>query len=156
MTTARNKLIKLLAEVRPLDIAETQYLVDKTIEASKLIQGQEIVLFVGPTGAGKTTTILFLSGAELVLEQYEYAPGKSVPHITAKEPLKYEAMRPLKTSPLSKSETRYIYPISIPVRDIIPGASGNITFCDAAGSGDLAGAEVDIANTVGLVNALAK
>lgn len=129
-------------------------LVMKTKEAADLIDGQEIILLVGETGVGKSTTIQFLAGAKMQEKQVEIAPGKFLEHI---EPIEYNNpyLREVISSPFGKSETRYIKPIVISLKDIYGGTkSGSINLCDSPGFEDTSGPEVDIANSIGVIAAL--
>jgi len=63
---AKNALEEMLRKVQPLDIPETIYLVQKANEVAYLIKKQHVILFMGSTGAGKSTTIHFLAGSEMV------------------------------------------------------------------------------------------
>lgn len=47
---------------RPLNISEMKVLIDKAGEAAERIKGKEVILLLGGTGAGKSTTIYFLTG----------------------------------------------------------------------------------------------
>ena len=56
---------------------------------------------------------------------------------------------------MNQSETRYIKPVKIDLRKLLGvTAKGYLNLCDAAGYGDTAGAEIDIANGVGIINAI--
>ena len=58
-------LRKLLKEIRPLNIREIVRPVTKAPEGNSLISGQGIVLFIGETGRGKSTTIQLLAGCKM-------------------------------------------------------------------------------------------
>lgn len=53
-------------------------------------------------------------------------------------------------SPLAKSETRYITPVTVKYKDIGGHKNGGNILCDAPGFGDTGGPEVDIANGIGI------
>ncbi|CAF1084596.1 unnamed protein product [Adineta steineri] len=109
----------------------------------------------GTTGAGKSTTIQFLSGAKMKEVPVEISPGIYLQHVTAVGPIKNPDLKNVVSSPLQKSETRYIAPVTVQLKDVLgPHESGVITFCDAPGFGDTAGPEVDIANSIGVIEAL--
>ncbi|CAF0999381.1 unnamed protein product [Adineta steineri] len=109
----------------------------------------------GTTGAGKSTTIQFLSGAKMKEVQVEISPGIYLQHVTAVGSIKNPDLKNVVSSPLQKSETRYIAPVTVQLKDVLgPHESGVITFCDAPGFGDTAGPEVDIANSIGVIEAL--
>jgi hypothetical protein len=52
------------------------------------------------------------------------------------------------------SETRYISPVTINMRDVGLTRDENLCFVDCPGSEDTMGAEVDIANGVGIMRAI--
>jgi hypothetical protein len=61
------------------------------------------------------------------------------------------------TSPLPKSCTRFINAVPVPAemyKKNTPLKKMNMVICDSPGFGDSAGVEVDIANGVGMINAL--
>ncbi|CAF2865390.1 unnamed protein product [Rotaria sp. Silwood2] len=148
-------LSKLLKKIRPLDLQELQRLIEKTKKAAALISDKDIILLVGITGSGKSTTIQFLTGAKMKDTLIEIAPGKFLEHITIDGPVKNVGLNSVTSSPLSKSETRYIVPVTVQLQDIFGQyETGEIILCDAPGFGDTAGPEVDIANSVGVMEAL--
>jgi ABC-type dipeptide/oligopeptide/nickel transport system ATPase component len=106
---------------------------------------------VGNTGSGKSTTILKLLGYQLKQEQY-----KSLPTLVPTQELA-NAHQTFYTSPEAKSCTRFINAVPIPDAMYPKGTSQNkksFVICDSPGLGDSAGVEVDIANGVGMINAL--
>src|SRR3990167_128069 len=54
-------ILKILRDIQPINIFEIKDLVDRAKQAAKTVEGQEIILFIGETGVGKSTTILYLS-----------------------------------------------------------------------------------------------
>ena len=61
------------------------------------------------------------------------------------------------TSPIPVSCTRYINGVAVPQKMYPFGTSEykmTLVLCDSAGFGDTAGVEVDIANGIGMINAL--
>lgn len=70
-----------LKSIRKLNFFEVVTLIKKAEEEGKVIKGKNIILFIGPTGAGKSTTIHALSGStmELVkLNGYNHIGPKSI------------------------------------------------------------------------------
>lgn len=49
--------------IRPFNTSELRYLVDKTKFAAELIEGKDVVMLFGGTGAGKSTTLHYLAGS---------------------------------------------------------------------------------------------
>jgi energy-coupling factor transporter ATP-binding protein EcfA2/uncharacterized protein YukE len=148
-------LEELLRNIRFLNVPEIQRLVTKAKEAAESISGKEIILLVGETGSGKSTTIQFLAGSTMKETRVEIAKGKFLNHITAVGPVKNPELCSITCSPLNKSETRYIASVTIQLKDILgPHDNGVIILCDAPGFDDTAGPEVDIANSIGVVEAL--
>ena len=150
-------LNELLKKFRSLNVAEIQRLVGKAREASDLIQNKDVVLLIGTTGSGKSTTIQFLAGATMKKVRVEVSPGKFLEHVTAVGKITNPDLRHVISSPRQESETRYITPVNIQLSDIL-GAheTGVLTLCDAPGFDDTAGPEVDIANSIGVIEALKK
>ncbi|CAF3671837.1 unnamed protein product [Rotaria socialis] len=148
-------LKKLLQAIRPLNVLEIQRLVREAENTAELIRDKEIVLLIGETGTGKSTTIQFLTGSKMKKTRVEIASGKFLEHITIDGPPQNPQLHRISSSALNKSETRYITPVTVPLKDIL-GAheNGHITLCDAPGFSDTAGPEVDIANSLGVIEAL--
>ncbi|CAF4906712.1 unnamed protein product [Rotaria sp. Silwood1] len=150
-----SRLKELLEKIRPLNVGEIQRLVLKAKKAADSIRNKDIILLVGVTGSGKSTTIQFLSGATMKEVRVETSPGKYLEHITAVGPMQNPELNYITSSPLQKSETRYIAPVTVQLKGLL-GAheSGEMIFCDAPGFEDTAGPEVDIANSIGVIGAL--
>ncbi|CAF3357729.1 unnamed protein product [Rotaria sp. Silwood2] len=144
-----------LRKIRPLNVREIERLVSKANAAALLIRGKDVILLVGETGSGKSTTIQFLAGCKMQHSLKKIASGKSLEHIEVVGPVKNPDLMKITTSPSSKSETRYIAPVTIRLQEIL-GAheNGIMVLCDAPGIGDTAGPEVDIANSVGILEAI--
>ncbi|CAF4038489.1 unnamed protein product, partial [Rotaria sordida] len=87
--------------------------------------------------------------------QVKIAKGRFWEHIEIDGVPKNPQLKQIVSSPLSKSETRFISTVTVLLQDVI-GAheSGDIILCDAPGFGDTEGPEVDIANGVGVIEAL--
>ncbi|CAF4554681.1 unnamed protein product, partial [Rotaria sp. Silwood2] len=141
-------LRKLLKEVRPLDIQELIRLIAKVNDAAKLIKDKEIILFLGGTGTGKSTTIHFLGGSKMAKTNVQ-----GMNHIAPIE-IKNLDLRKITTAPFARSETRYISPVTVNYKDIGGNSDGSIILCDSPGFEDTHGPEVDIANGIGIVRAI--
>jgi predicted GTPase len=147
--SAKNILSEMLKEIRPFDIEETLLLIKKTEEAADLIKNQNIILLLGATGAGKSTTIHFLAGSEM-----HETEVNGLSHIDAIK-INNPALKQVKMSPSSTSVTRYITAIPVNFREVGGfNAEGSIVLCDTPGFEDTNGPEVDVANGIGLVNAV--
>ncbi len=140
---------KLLKYLQPVDLDLMQILMDKTESAAAYIKDKEIVLLLGITGVGKSTTIHFLAGSKL-----ETTKVKGLRHIAYVVNELHPELKNFVTSPYPRSETRSINPIAINLSDLDPQMNGSIILCDSPGFGDTAGVEVDIANGVCLVKAI--
>jgi flagellar biosynthesis GTPase FlhF len=57
--------------LNPVDIHDLRRLLDKTKKAELSIKNKNIILFIGDTGAGKTTTILGLYGLKMVKKLFK-------------------------------------------------------------------------------------
>lgn len=151
--SAAKKIYTLLSEIRPFNIPELLRLVAKSRDAADSINGQDVLLFVGPTGAGKSTLIQFLFGSKMAKVKQA-----GLDHITAVEhrsPAIAKLLEDVTSSPEQRSETRYVRAVPLNFRDIgWNSREGGILVCDTPGFGDTRGAELDIANGIGLVNAI--
>ncbi|KAL4489802.1 hypothetical protein ABPG72_022442 [Tetrahymena utriculariae] len=143
----------LIKKVRPLNINEMKRLIQEADNTAQKIEGQDIILLLGGTGAGKSTTIHFLAGSKMVEEKIEIQQGEFLQYIAPNE-IKNEDLNKIKVGFQAKSETRFITPVNINFRDINMGYNGSIILCDSPGFDDTAGPEVDIANGLGIVQAV--
>lgn len=60
-------LYRMLRNLQPLDVAHLLKLLEQTSISAEVIRGQDIILLLGATGSGKSTTIHYLSGSEMEL-----------------------------------------------------------------------------------------
>ena len=147
----------LLLEIMPVNIREIQRLMKRTQTEAKTIKDRDIILFVGETGCGKSTTIRFLSGCSMINTMIEITPGKFMPHIEPDQNSQNLCNKNIIASPESKSTTRYIAAQIVPLDRIFgPCRNGFITLCDAPGFGDTTGTEVEVANCIGVLKAIAE
>ena len=98
------------------------------------------------SGSGKSTTIHFLAGSKIFLKKIEITAGKCIDHIEPEAPFSNQALNNVIASSKAESETRYINPISVNLKDIGGHDDETVIICDSPGFGDTAGVEVDIAN----------
>jgi len=136
------QIVMLKKETIALDIQRVKFLVDMSAKASKCIVGKSIVLFIGNSGVGKSTTIHFLSGSRMTL-----AKVNGISHIGPIE-IKHEQAKQIKTGPYAFSVTKFINVVDLDEYDV--------TLTDTPGFEDDQGVEVDIANGVGVVTNIKK
>jgi energy-coupling factor transporter ATP-binding protein EcfA2 len=148
-TDLLNQVSTALKSMRALDLSLTLHLVHKAHAAAELVRGKDVIALLGPTGAGKSTTIHFLAGTQLV--SYELY---GLMHIgpEPRQPI-LPQLRNITCSPLMKSETRFVHALTLPCSTELD-PSGTITLCDTPGFGDTEGAETDLANCLGIYHAL--
>jgi energy-coupling factor transporter ATP-binding protein EcfA2 len=139
----------MLKELRTLDINKIEELREEIYKAHAELKGKDVVLFLGPTGSGKSTTVHFLAGSKM--EKREKYGIKH--HI---EPVENEnnpnLLSRIKTSPLAQSETQFITSTEIDLKSIGLKKSGSICLCDTPDFEDTNGPEVNIVNSTGIVN----
>ncbi|CAF5032768.1 unnamed protein product, partial [Rotaria sp. Silwood1] len=123
-------------------------LVDKVDDAAKLIKEKDIILLIGGTGTGKSTTIHFLGGSKMIETRVN-----GMNHIAPTE-IKNTDLKKIATAPSATSITRYINPVTVNLKDIGERGDTSIILCDSPGFEDTSGPEVDIANGVGIVKAI--
>ena len=133
--------------INKIDVFEIERLLKKNKNNGALLAEKEIVVFFGLTGVGKSTTILYLAGEKMV-EKTTYENGKPIKYIDSNREVPgisvgYEAT----------SKTRYLNFIEVNVSRAI---DEKLILCDTCGFEDTEGAEVDISNTIGMINAIKK
>ncbi|CAF1149796.1 unnamed protein product [Adineta steineri] len=147
-----NKILKL---IRPLNLQEIQRYIKRSEQTADLIHDKDIVLLIGITGSGKSTTVQFLTGTKMKETRVEICSRKFLKHITTDGPINNPGLIDVKSSPFSKSETRFIIPVTISLKDIFGSYETNeIILCDAPGFGDTKSPEIDISNCIGVIRAL--
>ena len=150
-STSCDLLQEMLKIVRPIDLSLLGNLLANSDAAAKRLEGKDVIMLVGNTGSGKSSTILFLSGVKMhrVRVQIDES-GASVNHFEPVSELS-EELKSFVTSPHAQSETRSINSVSVDLSQVLDGANGSVVLCDTPGFGDTAGAEVDITNGIGIV-----
>ena len=138
----------IFKKISPLNIHELLRLVEKVDTAAQLIRGKDIILFLGGSGSGKSTTIHFLAGSKMIEKTVN-----GLYHIAPDE-VRNPDLRNVTTSPFAQSETRYITSVTVNFEDVEAYSPGSIILCDSPGFGDSGGPEVDIANGIGIVKAV--
>ncbi|CAF4640605.1 unnamed protein product [Rotaria socialis] len=142
------KLKELFLNLSPLNMQELFRLVKKVDETTHLIEGKDIILFLGETGAGKSTAIHFFAGSTMTRVKVN-----GLNHISPTNIQNPELQRVV-TSPFARSETRYITSVEVNYRSVGASTNGSIILCDTPGFEDTNGPEVDIANGIGVVKAV--
>ncbi|ETN99689.1 hypothetical protein RFI_37781, partial [Reticulomyxa filosa] len=124
-------------------------LVAKAEETANTIQNQNVILMLGGTGTGKSTLIHFLAGSTM---EEQIVDGVS--HI-APVKIKNKTLTNVRTSAKAESETRYItaVPINLKGMNLLVDID-NVVLCDTPGFEDTSGPEVDVANGIGIIQAL--
>jgi ABC-type uncharacterized transport system ATPase subunit len=61
-----DRLFELKKEIVVVDIPKLKALLKKVEEASLRVKDKNVILFLGNTGAGKSTTIHYLAGSKMV------------------------------------------------------------------------------------------
>ena len=130
--------------------------------ACKRLENENVVLFIGSTGAGKSTTIYFLKGVEMERDEYDSD------HIRAKDSSSnVSIMDELSNIRLEQSirasVTSHITPVPMMLDEALKHSDvtndnslqkNRVIFCDTPGFGDSRGIETDISNSFGLANAM--
>ena len=137
-------LENILKKLNPINIQETQRLFMKSKTNAEEIKNKKIILFLGGTGAGKSTTICYLAGCKMK----KIAPGQIEIHP------KPQIKIPCKIGSSTKSETKCINPIRLEMQKIMKNFEEEIYLCDAPGFLDTEGPEVDMANGLGIIKAV--
>ena len=112
------------------------------------MKNKDLIIFLGPSGAGKTTSIQVCLGYKLKEGKINglktlVVDGKMIPE-----------HEDFLTSPSSESCTRYIKAVKIPEKLIPMGQPTDIYIGDTAGFEDSAGSEVDASNGLATIRAL--
>jgi signal recognition particle GTPase len=121
---------EILEQIRPLEIDALLESVDVSRKFSNVIKDKDVILLLGVSGAGKSTTIQFLAGSPMHQIEVE-----GLLHIEASE-FKNSAVETVKTSPFSKSETRSINAVVINLHEIGMDREDSVIVCDTPGFGE--------------------
>jgi hypothetical protein len=110
--------------------------------------GQNLVLLLGGSGAGKSTTIHYFAGSEMAPIVNDR--GSDVVHI---EPVRIPntTLRRIRCSPEARSETRFLTVARVAFLDVDILNPGHFQLCDSPGFGDSGGAAVEICNCLGII-----
>lgn len=138
-----------LKRLRPINMDALLTNARLTQESASVLEGQDVILLLGGTGTGKSTTIQFLAGSNM--ERTEEG------HIqAAANENQNPALAKVVSSFSVQSETRYITAVPVAFADLGLSRPGGVTLCDTPGFEDTSGPEVDIPNGIGIVTAAKK
>lgn len=130
------------------DIKRFKKLNERTNELSQLSKDQDVLLLLGGSGSGKSTTLHFLAGSTL---HHDLIDGIS--HLTPSK-IKHESLNDVRTSPHARSETHQLKLIPINFSDVGLPRDGGIVVCDTPGLFTNHGSEADIANSLALLEVM--
>jgi len=103
-------------ELRPLNIQELLKLLKEGEKTVDLIQNEDVILLLGGTGSGKSTSIHFLAGSLMKKDgDHIYPDPEGIPNPAAKT---------VRTSSASVSETRYIHAVPVDLYKLDPAFEG--------------------------------
>ena len=136
-----------LKEVQPLDLQALFQRIRATEAAAARIKDQDIILLLGDTGSGKSTTVHWLSGSTLEEVAVMDEDGDEVLQLKPVA-IHHPDVKDIVVSEKCVSETRHIHAVDLKVN------GARVFLCDSPGLNDTAGPEVDISNGIGIVNAL--
>jgi GTP-binding protein EngB required for normal cell division len=140
-----DNLMALKKELLPIDVPDLVELVKNTEKAKDSIRDKNILLFIGETGSGKTTSIKALLGYKMGKLKY-----KGMDWVTPVEKITDPVVLSMHSNPGCKSVTRYI--VAAAAKKEV--TTKDILLADSPGFGDTAGVEVEIANMLGVSEAL--
>ena len=146
---AKKEFHQILRRLQILDFSLIIRLVKESEESAEITEDKNVLMFLGGTGSGKSTTIHFLSGSQLTLIE-------ELDHLEVTANPKYESLKKIKTNPSSVSETRFVTSVSIDPSEMLSSDNNGIVLCDTPGFDDTRSPEIDIANAAGLVIAMRK
>ena len=144
-------LTNALDKIRPFNVNILIDRYNEYLQACDGIDGKNIVLLLGSTGSGKSTTIHYLKGSTMKQD-------KKTKHIS---PINVTdaSLQKIMTGPsVSQSVTSYIAPVAMTFNDDRDDDQDqdleNVYLCDTPGFADSRGIEIDVANSLTLINAM--
>ena len=159
VTKSIEKIHEVLETIRPLDVELVVDLVQKAEVTTQSVVGKDIILLLGGTGVGKSTTVQFLSGCKMERSGLKHI-GPAWPLVLTSgkphPPATREALRDVVSKDVMESVTKAIVAVPVQYRSIGIEQDGEFVLVDTPGFGDTAGAEVDISNSIGIVKAVHK
>jgi len=143
---------KLQSLLMLFDVHELGRLLAEQESCVKQLEGEEIVMLIGFTGCGKSTTIHWLAGSKM--ERWIESNGK--PHIGPTHVINPAAEQVFSSS-ASESVTRYLHAVPVSQKALGGVSPKTLVLVDAPGLMDSRNAnnpEVDCANSIGIVEAM--
>eukprot|EP01038_Epipyxis_sp_PR26KG_P017952 gene17952-25121_t len=137
----------ILHVLRPLDIEEVLHLIEENDIATTRMKGKDIIMLLSKTGSGKSSTIQYLAGS---LMKYQNEDRKDV--VVDKHNPAIDQLQSIKIGITGNSTTRFVSAVKVTTGGSFD--SQDIWLCDSAGVDDTSGAEVDIANSLGFIDAI--
>lgn len=127
-----------------VDLETLVGLLEESKLAGDILENQEVVLFIGPTGCGKTTSVLYLAGAK-----FKETEHKGFDHY---DPVHFpqEHLKSFHVAPGSNSVTRTVQAAPVECN------GRHVVLADSPGFNDSDGVEADISNGMGLIRALSR
>jgi len=138
------------SEISPVDIQLLQAMELEAAAIKRVVDGEEVVVLVGNTGTGKTTTLHYLSGAHFEASRSGMSLKNSVLNANS---FKIGEGQTSETSYVSMLESSRVPMLKELCKDA-NGAERNVYFCDTPGFCDTAGIEVSILNSQQIIGAL--
>ena len=165
---AQEQLEEGIETMKSFDINKFVERYNEYKHASHALKNKNIVLFLGSTGVGKSTTIHYLRGSEMKQDP-------KTDHISAVN-VKNEYLKSIEIlDTKGDSVTRYITPVPVNLFDIVPDLEqkndtkkeggkqdsnrvnqnpNSVVLCDTPGFEDSGGSEIKLANTLSLLDAM--
>lgn len=156
----RTRVNTWVEKICPINIKSLLLLLNQTEEAALMLDNQDVIMFLGTSQSGKSSTIHYLVGSEIkidergkvtILKDSELADVTNVKTGTGKMVSVTKTINPVK---VSKEALRKLGVDEAILSNFCE--EDGIILCDAPGFGDTDGVEVDISNGIGIIRALQK
>ncbi|KAL4496498.1 hypothetical protein ABPG72_014728 [Tetrahymena utriculariae] len=147
-------LYKIFRAQNPLDLQKITGQINQSLDFSKDIVDQEIIIFLGFTGAGKSTLIHYLAGSDI--QQITTKDGLTHWEPSNQNP-QYKNLDHVVSKADAKSETKFVIPIKIRTKDQKGneyGEDNEYILCDTPGFHDTDGKESEIANLTAITKCI--